>query len=69
MYFNFNRGDDVFTNVSSELNLAEADHVGINELHRYLIDLALTQIEDGTHTLQTQSTQSLISMKGLTSFV
>lgn len=37
--------------------IAEAEHVGINELHRYLVDLALTQIEDGTHTLETQSTQ------------
>lgn len=37
--------------------IAETERVGINELHRYLVDLALTQIEDGTHTLETHSTQ------------
>jgi len=46
--------DELITRIEA---IAEAENVGINELHRYLVDLALTQIEDGTHKLKTHSTR------------
>ena len=34
--------------------VVEQENVGQNELVRYLVDMALTQIEDGTHELPTR---------------